>query len=77
MLIKRCVLRQLERRINLDIAPLPSDEIAQVHGIRDGLDASSNNLNQVLKDQGEQVDLVASLEMVHDLIVNMAHHGML
>ena len=48
-----------------------------MHAIWDGLDVALYDLNQVLKDQGGQVDLIASLEMVHDLIVNMAHHGML
>ena len=58
---------------NLDIASHLSDEIAQVHVVGGGLDNAPDNLNQVLKDQGGQVDLVVSLEMVHEPIVSMAH----
>ena len=58
VLVKQAVLGLLEWKINLEIASLFLDEITQVHAIRDGLDAASDHHNQVLKNQGRQVNLV-------------------
>ena len=48
-----------------------------MHAIWDGLDTISNNFDQVLKDQGGQVNLVVGLDMVHEPIVDLAHCGMI
>ena len=48
-----------------------------MHVVQDGLDVASNELDQVLKDQSKQVDLVTGLDMVHKLVVNLAYRGVL
>ena len=54
-----------------------TDDTGQVHAIRDGLDTAPNYFDQVLKDQGGQVNLVVILDMVHKLVVNLVHHSVL
>ena len=51
--------------------------MSQVHAIRDGLNATSYDLNQVLKDQGGQINLVVGLNLVHELVINLVHCSML
>ena len=63
-------------KVDLNIISPPTNEIAQMHTIGDDLDISLNDLNQVPKDQGGQVDLVACLEVVHEPIVGVSHCGM-
>ena len=52
MLIEGCVLRLLERWVNIDITSRFSNDVTQMHAIRDGPDPTPNDLDQVLKDQG-------------------------
>ena len=51
--------------------------MTQVHAIRDFLDIASYNLDQVLKNEGKQIALVASLKLVHEPVINLAHRSML
>ena len=51
--------------------------MAQVHAIRDGLDTTLNDLDQLLKNQGRQVNLVIGLNLAHESIVNLVHCGVL
>ena len=48
-----------------------------MHAIQDGFDTALNDLDQVLEDQGRQVDLVVGLDMVYEPVVNLAHRGVL
>ena len=53
------------------------NDMDQMHAIQDGLDTASNDLNHVLEDPSGQINLVASVDIVDELVVNLAHLGML
>ena len=63
--------------VHINITSRFLDDMAYMHAIRDGLDTTPNDLDQVLEDQGEKINLVAGLDMVHEPVVNLAHHGIL
>ena len=77
MLIKTGILGLQQWRINNDITSRSSNDMNQVHAIRDGLDTASYDLNQVLKDQGGQINLVVDLNLVHEPVINLVHCSML
>ena len=76
MLIKRCILGPLERWIHRNIASCLFDDVANVHTIRDSLDVAPDHLDQVLENQGRQIDLVACLDLIHKPLVNLAYRSM-
>ena len=77
MLVKRSILGPLEWWIHYDVASLLSNDVTDVHAIRDGLNAAPDHLNQVLENQSWQIDLVACLDLVHEPVVNLVHRSML
>ena len=50
--------------------------MAQMHAIQNYLNTTLNNLDQVLEDQGRQINRVASLNIVHKPVVNLVYCGM-
>ena len=48
-----------------------------MHAIQDGLDAALDNLDQVLKNEDGQVDLIFGLNLVHEQVINLAHCSLL
>ena len=77
MLIKGSVVGPLERWIHYDIVSRLPNDVVDVHDVHDGLHTTLDYLDQVLKDQSRQVDLVVCLDLMHEPIVDLAYSSML